>query len=132
MSDLFTPPSPNDQTQETYLACLTYQWQKDLQTVQTSNIRPPWVNTDVILDRDELAVLKLLADSETLYWGGQQCRLLARRLGYDSTGNCKATIHKALDRGLVTCVLDGDMQRLQITHHGMWLLEMVEEDREYD
>lgn len=90
---------------------------------------PPWMDIDNLLDRDERALLSMIADHGRVAWSGMlgsERRTLAMRLGFESVGNLKATVHKAQSRGLTRHYIDDGVEWIDMAMYGRWILDIVD------
>jgi len=93
----------------------------------SNGILPPWMEIDWLASRDEVALMTRIADHGPVQWSGSATRIdLARALGFNTVANLKATVHKALDRGLTRHYLDGSVEMIGLTMLGRWILDILE------
>ena len=94
---------------------------------------PPWLESDNLLDRDELNILTIIADHGLAHWGSREdSRALADQMEFTSVYNLKAAVGKCLSRGLVNACIMEDRGVLMMTEYGRWLLDILEMDAEYE
>lgn len=97
----------------------------------SNGVLPPWMDIDNILDRDERALLTMIADNGRVAWSGMlgsERRSLAMQLGFESVGNLKATVHKAQSRGLTCHYISDNIEWIDMAMYGRWILDIVEAD----
>lgn len=142
--DLFDPdPQPDEQ--DAYRNLLLDQWAKDLKIIRDRGEIPPWVEADTILQRDELRLLKLVADSQGYVETGKvivhypspgpfpRARMVDRLThdaGFEADVNLAACLNRCLAADYLRRVKDPltGLSKLVMGEEGRWRLDVVEAD----
>lgn len=143
-ADLFDPdPQPDEQ--DAYRNALLDQWAKDLQIIRDRGEIPPWVEADTILQRDELRLLKLVADSQgyveigkvIVHYPSQgpfpRARMVYRLThdaGFEADVNLAACVNRCIAADYLRRVKDPltGLSKLVMGEEGRWRLDVVEAD----
>ena len=124
-------------------------WQRDLDTIMRSGRIPNWLELDCLLQRDERRLMELIEDRAgyvmgdpvTVAYGQQLGGLfpvdvvrhvdsLTYDAGFDSPGNCKATVNRCVANGWIVMgqdVVSGRV-RYDLTERGRWAMDLVAHD----
>lgn len=126
MTDLFTTPhqdaTPSCEIQ--YRDALINQHAKDLEWMRDNGIIPIWLEDDQLLDSDEYAILSLVANHGGFSY---DLNVIAEMIGFESTGNAKASIKKCLARKLIRIHnISATHRRVSLTDYGSWMLDEVD------
>ena len=142
--DLFDPdPQPDER--DAYRNLLLDQWTKDLQIIRDRGEIPPWVEADTILQRDELRLLKLVADSQGYIETGKvivhypspgpfpRARMVDRLThdaGFEADVNLAACLNRCIAADYLRRVKDPltGLSKLVMGEEGRWRLDVVEAD----
>lgn len=142
--DLFDQ-DPNPDEQDAYREALLSQWKEDLRIIRDRGEIPPWVEADTILQRDELRLLKLVADSQGYVETGKvvvnypsddlfpRARMVDRithDAGFEADVNLTACLNRCLAADYLRRVKDPltGLSKLVMGEEGRWRLDVVEAD----
>lgn len=143
-AELFDP-DPHEDEQDAYRESLLRQWKEDLRIIRERGEIPPWVEADTILQRDELRLLKLVADSQGYVETGKvivhypsddvfpRARMVDRLThdaGFESDVNLTACLNRCLAADYLRRVKDPltGLSKLVMGEEGRWRLDVVEAD----
>lgn len=152
MQDLLTPLATDwDRYQDTQselgkLMRATYQ--DDLDRIVSSGRIPNWIELETYVQQDDRRLLDLIdatagyvmGDPVTVTYGDNVTGLLSvpvvrhvdsltHDAGFDSPGNCKATINRCMAAGWIVKGVDiSGAIRYDLTERGRWCLDLVEND----
>lgn len=150
--DLLTIPNEWNQyllTQSTLGQDMLTAWQSDLDTIMRDGRIPNWIELDALLQQDESRLLNLIeensgyvmGDPVTVNYGANSDGLLPVDIvrhvdsltfdaGFDSPGNCKATVNRCLINGWIARSVDKvtGNTRYDLTDRGRWCKDLVDND----
>lgn len=143
-ADLFDPDIPED-GQDAYRQALEAQYASDLKAIRERGEIPPWVEADTILQRDELRLLKLVADSQgyvetgkvivhypsdDLFPRARMVDRLTHDAGFEADVNLTACLNRCLAADYLRRVKDPltGLSKLVMGEEGRWRLDVVEAD----
>ena len=142
--DIFDP-DPRPDEQDSYRNMLLDQWHQDLQLIRDRGEIPPWVEADTILQRDELRLLKLVADCQGFVETGKvivhyqspgpfpRARMVDRLThdaGFEADVNLAACLNRCIAADYLRRVKDPltGLSKLVMGEEGRWRLDVVEAD----
>ena len=156
MTDLLTIPNEWNQylaTQSTLGSDMLTAWQSDLDTIMRDGRIPNWIELDALLQQDESRLLNLIdetsgyvmGDPVTVNYGANSDGLLPVDIvrhvdsltfdaGFDSPGNCKATVNRCLINGWIERGVDRvtGNTRYDLTSRGRWVMDLTENDEWFE
>ena len=150
--DLLTIPNEWNQyllTQSTLGQDMLTAWQSDLDTIMRDGRIPNWIELDALLQQDESRLLNLIeetsgyvmGDPVTVNYGANSDGLMPVDIvrhvdsltfdaGFDSPGNCKATVNRCIANGWIVRGVDKvtGNTRYDLTSRGRWVMDLTEND----
>ena len=150
--DLLTIPNEWHQyltTQSTLGDDMLTAWQSDLDTIMRDGRIPNWIELDALLQQDESRLLNLIEESAgyvmgdpvTVNYGANSEGLLPVDIvrhvdsltfdaGFESPGNCKATVNRCIANGWIERGVDKvtGNTRYDLTSRGRWVMDLTEND----
>lgn len=148
LPDLFDQdPEPDEQ--DRYRDMLQASLDESLAIIRARGEIPPWVESDTLLNKDELRVLKLIDESGQGYLEGEQVvvdygvdamgmpitRLvsrLTRDAGFNAEANGTAVVNGCIAKGYIERVYEGSKSRLMLLDEGRWRLDVIEADEYWE
>lgn len=136
-SDFFDQPDYQDAYQE----LLQKSWDDSLRIIRERGEIPPWVETDLLLQEDEIRLLQAIGngyeegDKVTVeYPDGRVRRVstITRDAGFNAEVNCTAVIRRCIGLGYIYRDIQGAKSTLHVTDEGAWRLDAVMVDRYFE
>ena len=132
--DLFEQPD----YQDAYRELLKRSWEDSLRIIRERGEIPPWVESDTVLQEDEIRLLKTIGDGyhegekvTVTYPDGRVRRVstLTRDAGFNAEVNCTAVVRLCIKLGYIYREVQGIKSTLHLTDEGEWRLDVVMADR---
>lgn len=133
-SNLFEQPD----YQDTYRELLQKSWDDSLRIIRERGEIPPWCETDLLLQEDEIRLLKAIGNGykegnkvTVEYPDGRVRRVstITRDAGFNAEVNCTAVVRRCIKLGYIYREVKGVQSTLHLTDEGEWRLDVVMSDR---
>lgn len=127
--------------QDVYRELLQRSWDDSLQIIRDRGEVPPWVETDFLLQEDEIRLLQAIGDGypegervTVQYPDGRVRRVstITRDAGFNAEVNATAVIRRCISLGYIRREISGYSSTLYVTDEGAWRLDAVLGDRIFD
>ena len=155
MTDLLTTSTPWQSyldDQYTLGQDMQAAWQSDLDTLARNGRVPNWIELETLLQQDEYRLLNLIEERAgyvmgapvTIAYGTDSDGLMPVDIvrhvdsltfdaGFDSPGNCKATVNRCMANGWIVRGVDvTGNTRYDLTERGRWVVDLVENDEWFE
>lgn len=127
--------------QDVYRELLQKSWDESLRIIRDRGEVPPWVETDFLLQEDEIRLLQAIGDGypegervTVQYPDGRVRRVstITRDAGFNAEVNATAVIRRCISLGYIRREINGHSSTLYVTDEGAWRLDAVLGDRIFD
>lgn len=135
-------------TEDEYRELLQKSWDESLDIIYGRGEIPPWVETDTLLNQDEVRLLSVIGDS---YLEGRNITVnypdtdnglfttrarrvstLTHEAGFNAEVNCTAVVRRCLQLGYIERIVSASKSYLRVTDRGYLFLDSIEADQYWE